>query len=60
MTAYIRTRTLEEVLLMVKEKQGAAAARVRAQVRTGLGVRFLGSVLEERARRQRACAGVLL
>ena len=30
-TAYIRTRTLEEVLLMVKEKQGMSASRVRQQ-----------------------------
>ena len=30
-TAYIRTRTLEEVLLMVKEKQGMAASRVKQQ-----------------------------
>ena len=30
-TAYIRTRTLEEVLLMVKEKQGMSASRVKQQ-----------------------------
>lgn len=29
--AYIRTRTLDEVLLMVKERQGASAARMRQQ-----------------------------
>ncbi len=32
-TAYVRTRTLDEVLLMVKEKQGMSATRVKAQVR---------------------------
>jgi DnaJ family protein C protein 2 len=26
-SAYVRTRTLEEVMLMVKERQGASAAR---------------------------------
>ncbi|MEW5320503.1 MAG: hypothetical protein WDW38_011571 [Sanguina aurantia] len=30
-TAYIRTRTLEEVLMMVKERKGASAARLRQQ-----------------------------
>lgn len=29
--AYVRTRTLDEVLLMVKDKQGASGARLRAQ-----------------------------
>ncbi|KAF8060498.1 histidine--tRNA ligase [Scenedesmus sp. PABB004] len=29
--AYVRTRTLEEVLLMVKERQGASSTRTRAQ-----------------------------
>lgn len=29
MTAYVRTRTLEEVLLIVKEQQGMSAARMR-------------------------------
>ncbi len=31
MATYIRTRPLEEVLLMVKERQGASASRLRAQ-----------------------------
>lgn len=30
-TAYIRTRTLEEVLMMVKERKGASASRLRQQ-----------------------------
>ncbi|KAJ9525225.1 hypothetical protein QJQ45_020759, partial [Haematococcus lacustris] len=30
-TSYIRTRTLDEVLLMVKDKQGMSATRARAQ-----------------------------
>lgn len=33
--AYVRTRTLDEVLLMVKEKQGMSASRMKAQVRYG-------------------------
>lgn len=29
--AYVRTRTLDEVLLMVKEHQGASSTRMKAQ-----------------------------
>lgn len=32
-TTYVRTRTLEEVVFMVKEKQGMSASRIKAQVR---------------------------
>ena len=30
--SYVRTRTLEEVVFMVKEKQGMTAGRLKAQV----------------------------
>lgn len=41
--AYVRTRTLDEVLLMVKERQGASSTRMKAQVRRAQGGGPVGS-----------------
>jgi hypothetical protein len=47
----VRTRTLDEVLLMVKEKQGMSATRMKAQVGGGVvgaGVVGVGTAVSDR------------